>query len=59
MIGTFLCDGERGRRIGLNKGDSGIEIRRMYKVASEDIALVSFNRYQLQGFTFSMSLRRV
>ena len=59
VIGTFVCDGEKGTRIGLNKGDGGIEIHRIYRVASEDIALISFNRYKLQGFTFSMSLRRV
>ena len=59
VIGTFTGDGERGARIGIAIGDHGIEIRRLYKVASDDIALVSFNRYQLQGFTFSMALRRV
>ena len=59
VIGTFTADGERGARIRLAQGDSGIEIRRLYKVASDEIALISFNRYPLQGFTFSMSLRRV
>jgi len=59
VIGTFTGDGERGARIGIARGDHGIEIRRLYKVASDDVALVSFNRYQLQGFTFSMALRRV
>jgi DNA-binding GntR family transcriptional regulator len=59
VIGTFTCDGDRGARIALKEGDSGIEIRRLYKVASEDVALISFNRYHLQGFTFSMAFRRV
>lgn len=60
VIGSFVADKERGSAIGMKPGDVGIEVRRLFRIASDhDIALLSFNRYRPEDFTFSMSLRRV
>jgi GntR family transcriptional regulator len=59
-IGGFISDGARGRRINLKKGDAGIEARRIFRLASDNsIAFVSFNRYRIDDFSFSMTLHRV
>lgn len=60
VIGGFTADEERGSTIGLKPGETGVEVRRVFRIASDDnVALVSFNRYRLDDFTFSMTLRRM
>lgn len=60
VIGGFIADKDRGSSIGLKPGDPGIEVRRIFRIASDnDVALVSFNRYRLNDFVFSMTLRRM
>ena len=60
IFGAFECDGEIGLSLGMEKGDIGIEVRRIFRLAqSEDIAMISFNRYLPSAFSFSMSLRKV
>lgn len=59
FIGGFRADTTRGASIGLKPGEVGIEIRRIYRIASDnDVALVSFNRYRPDDFTSSITLRR-
>ena len=59
-IGGFFADDARGARIGLTKGDAGIEARRTYRLASDSsIACVSINRYRIDDFNFSMTLHRM
>jgi DNA-binding GntR family transcriptional regulator len=59
FISGFRADTARGASIGLKPGDVGIEIRRIFRIVSDnDIALVSFNRYRPDDFTSSMTLRR-
>ncbi len=60
VIGAFKADDLRGRGIGLKPGETGIEVSRIFRIASDnDLALVSFNRYRPDDFTFSMTLRRL
>jgi len=60
VIGGFIADGEVGAKIGLQAGDPGIEVRRIHRITSDDsIGIVSFNRYPLSEYTFSMTLRRI
>lgn len=60
VIECFVADQERGPAIGMAPGDVGVEVRRSFRIASDhDVAMLSFNRYRHQDFTFSMSLRRV
>lgn len=60
VMGGFTADEARGASIGLKPGETGIEVRRIFQIASDnDIALVSFNRYRPDDFTFSMTLRRM
>lgn len=59
-IGGFIADARRGTRIGLVPGDPGIEARRVFRLASDNsIALLSFNRYRITDFSFSMTLQRM
>lgn len=59
-IGGFVADGVAGRQIGMQPGDVGIEIRRIYRITPDSgIAMISSNRYTPGDFTFSMTLRRV
>jgi DNA-binding GntR family transcriptional regulator len=59
FISGFRADATRGASLGLKPGDVGIEIRRIFRIVSDnDIALVSFNRYRPDDFTSSMTLRR-
>jgi DNA-binding GntR family transcriptional regulator len=60
VIGSFVADEQRGAAIGMKPGDVGVEVSRLFRIASDhDVALLSFNRYRPEDFTFSMSLRRV
>jgi DNA-binding GntR family transcriptional regulator len=60
VIGAFTADKKRGAAIGLKPGETGIEVRRIFRIASDnDIAMVSINRYRPDEFTFSMTLRRM
>lgn len=59
-IGGFIADGEIGARIGLAKGEAGIEARRIFRLASDgSVAMISFNRYPIGEFSFSMTFHRV
>lgn len=59
VIGGFEADGVRGARIGLQKGQSGIEVRRLHRVQSDnDIAILTINRFATTDYTFSMVFRR-
>ncbi len=59
-ICTFTCDSEFGRGIGMEEDEIGIEVRRIYRITSnDDIALLSVNRYPATEFIFSMKLRRL
>jgi GntR family transcriptional regulator len=59
VIGGFVADGRTGTRIGLRKGDVGIEVRRIHRVSSSnEVGILSFNRYPIEEYTFSMILRR-
>jgi DNA-binding GntR family transcriptional regulator len=59
FIGGFRADAERGASLGLKPGDAGIEIRRIFRIASDNgVAMVSINRYRPDDFTFNMTLRR-
>jgi len=60
VIGGFKADGKIGRKIGLKKGDPGIEVRRIHRLSSDNsVGIVSLNRYPIEEYTFSMLLRRV
>lgn len=60
IIGAFRADDVRGAALGLPPGETGMEIRRIYRLASDgDIALISFNYYRPEDFSFSMTLSRV
>lgn len=60
VFGSFTADDQRGRLIGLKPGGTGIEVRRIFRLASNnEVALTSFNRYRTEDFTFSMTLRRL
>lgn len=60
VIGGFTANEQCGATIGLKPGEIGIEVRRIFRIASEnDVALISFNRYRPDDFTFSMTLRRM
>lgn len=60
VFGAFVCDGEIGRAIGLGCGDVGISIRRVYYMSGDpNVAMISFNRYLPEAFSFSMTLNRV
>lgn len=59
FVGAIAREG-LGSRLGLQPGDPMIEVGRVYRLTSDhDIALVSFNRYRIEDFSFSMSVRRV
>jgi DNA-binding GntR family transcriptional regulator len=59
FISGFRADAHRGASLGLKPGEVGIEIRRIFRIVSDnDVALVSFNRYRPDDFTSSMILRR-
>jgi DNA-binding GntR family transcriptional regulator len=59
-VGGFIADKTRGNAIGLKPGDAGIEVRRVFRLAADgQVALLSFNRYRIDDFTFSMTLRRL
>lgn len=60
VIGGFAADKTRGSAMGLQPGDAGIEVKRIFRLASDGgVALLSFNRYRIDDFTFSMTLRRL
>lgn len=60
VVGGFIAEKGRGTAIGLKPGDGGIEVRRIFRLASDShVALLSFNRYRIDDFTFSMTLRRL
>lgn len=60
VIGGFAADREQGAGIGLKPGATGMQVKRIFRIASDnDVALVSFNRYRADDFTFSMTLRRM
>lgn len=60
QIGSFAADAERGGPIGMAAGEPGIEVQRTFRLASdESVALLSFNYYPLEAFSFAMELRRV
>jgi len=59
VIGGFVADGRTGAGIGLRKGNVGIEVRRIHRVSSNnEVSILSFNRYRIEEYTFSMILRR-
>lgn len=59
VIGGFQADGVRGARIGLMKGDTGIEVRRLHRVGSDnDVAMLTLNRFATVDYSFSMILKR-
>lgn len=59
IIGGFTADGVIGARIGLSEGAAGIEVRRIHRVSSTgEIGILSFNRYPIEEYTFSMIMRR-
>lgn len=59
VIGGFQADDVRGARIGLKKGDTGIEVRRIHRVSSDDdVAILSLNRFATVDYSFSMILKR-
>lgn len=59
FVGAKARDG-LGSRIGLSDGDPMIEVGRVYRLTSDhNVAVVSFNRYRVEDFSFSMSIRRV
>jgi GntR family transcriptional regulator len=60
IFGAFECDGQIGQPLGMQKGDIGIEVRRIFRLAQDgDVAMVSFNRYLPATFSFSMTLRKM
>jgi len=60
VIGGFTADGVNGSKVGLKKGAPGIEVRRLHRLLSDNgAAIVSFNRYPFEDYSFSMTLRRV
>lgn len=60
IFAAFKSDGVLGKALGMKRGDVGMEIRRLYRLASDNsVAMVSFNRYLPDAFSFSMTLRRV
>lgn len=59
-IGGFIADDTIGSRIGLGKGEAGIEARRIFRLASDNsVAMISFNRYPIGQFSFSMTFHRM
>lgn len=60
VVSSFAADKQRGAAIGLKPGEHGIEVKRIFRLASDSgVALLSFNRYRIDDFTFSMTLRRL
>jgi DNA-binding GntR family transcriptional regulator len=60
VISAFTAVDGRGSGIGLESGGQGIEVKRIFRIASDnDVALMSFNRYRPDDFTFSMTLKRM
>jgi DNA-binding GntR family transcriptional regulator len=60
VFGAFACDGDHGRALGMQPGDFGIEVRRIFRLAKDgEVAMISFNRYLPSAFSFSMTLRKV
>jgi GntR family transcriptional regulator len=60
MISGFVANDSFGSRIGLKEGEAGLEVRRTFRLASDrSIALISFNRFGIDDYSFSMTLHRV
>lgn len=60
IVSAFESNGVQGGALGMDQGDAGIEIRRIFRLASDkSVALLSFNRYLPESFSFSMTLRKV
>lgn len=60
MISGFVADDTFGSRIGLSEGQAGLVVRRAFRLASDNsIALISFNRFGIDDYSFSMTLHRV
>ena len=60
IFGAFISDGIQGQSLGMAKGDVGMEIRRIYRLASDKkVAILSFNRYLPGAFSYSMTLRKI
>ena len=60
IFGAFECNGEIGKSLGMQQGDIGIEVRRIFRLAQNGhIAMISFNRYLPSAFSFSMTLRKM
>lgn len=60
VISGFVADTRLGAAIGLAPGETGFEVRRAFRTASDNgTALLSFNRYRHDDFSFSLTLRRL
>lgn len=60
VITTFRADREAAADLGMELGDTGVEVRRKYMISGSDrVALISINRYASDQFSFSMKLRKV
>lgn len=59
VIAGFRADGVRGAKVGLKKGDSGIEVRSLHRVSSDgEVGIYTLNRFTTEDYSFSMILRR-
>lgn len=60
VIRGFKADAVRGRLLGLAPGEPGIEVQRVFQLASDgDVAIVSLNRYRADNFSFSFTLDKL
>lgn len=58
LISTFVCDVQKGQRLGLEQGETGIEIRRHFRTVAGTLCMLSYNRYPADRFAISMKLTR-
>lgn len=47
------------KKLGVPAGETGVEIRRVYRLSDGSPAEITFNVYKAANFSFSMNLRRV
>ena len=59
LVSAFRADERRGARIGMVPGETGIEIRRIFRLSTGSLCMFSFNYYPADRFVISMNLQRV
>lgn len=59
LVSAFTASERKGRRIALEDGATGVEIRRHFRTMSGELCMLSYNRYPADRFVISMKLSRV